>query len=145
MCRGIAPIASGRDGGTGTLEAKNSGKAMLRRIAPTSRAREVAVGNNIMPAPEGLSGRAHGAMATYKSQMRSRAGRTKGETAYKLSIMQGTRQSLEIGLIPPMALLVGEPIRHKHAHRGRFPSQPSLKFGQHRPLAQNVDVELWGP
>ena len=64
-CRGNVFTARTRDGNAGILAAKNSGKLVFKRMAPTSSTLEVGVGYKIMPAPDGLPGRVHGAMATY--------------------------------------------------------------------------------
>ena len=64
-CRGVVLIERTRDGNGGILAARNSGKLVFRRMAPTSSTLEVGVGNKIIPAPDGRPGRVHGAMATY--------------------------------------------------------------------------------
>ena len=49
---------------------KNSGSPVFNKTAPTSKARELDVGNTIIPAAEGLSGGAHCAMAAYGARIR---------------------------------------------------------------------------
>ena len=59
------PGLYGSERGTKFAFKMKSGKLDCRNIAPTSRFREVPVGNRMMPAPRILSGTFHGAIATY--------------------------------------------------------------------------------